>query len=343
MGGRALKETFTRRYTREEFDKASAEIREKLKPYFADTAIPLFFKNKETFGDIDVICNVGDNFTHNMRDLINELFSPNQIFHNGNCWSFDYNEVQVDLITVAPEHFETNKMYLSYNDLGNFIGRIAQKFGLKYGQEGLWYKHKFKGSYIGIVPISTDYPKIYNFFNLDYSKWEKGFDELEDIFKFVYESEYFDGSIFQMDQLNKINRDRNKKRSSYTSFLEWIDNQPERNYNFNEKEDYILQIDEAFPEANLIEEIRRLEYEHCKELYIKSKFSGKHIMEKYGLQGKELGDAIIGFKSFVISKKDMAYLGGKYFGESFEEYILRKTKDEIFNFFELYLASKHEW
>lgn len=330
LGGLALKNTFTRRYTREEFDTVSAELLNILKNDVYNVAIPLFFKNKESFGDIDIICALPKMFNKSMGDYITETFKPNEIFHNGNCWSFDYKEVQVDIITVAPEDFYTNQMYLSYNDLGNFIGRLAQSFGLKYGQEGLWYKHKFKGSYIGVVPISKDYNKIYSFFDLDFSKWEEGFNELEDIFEFIYQSKYFNQDNFQLSQLNKINRDRNAKRKSYMSFLEWMAKQPKKEYEFDTVENYIDFIDKAFPEADLIENIRRLEYEHCKGLYIKSKFNGGDIMNLFGLKGKELGDALTNFKDNILYHKGLIY-------KSFEEYILDTSKEDILNDFKEYL------
>ena len=127
MGGRALKSVQTRRYERAEFDEISVELMDMLKPDFKRVAMPLFYKNKQSFGDADILLSM-QGFDGNMRRYIEETFNPNEIFHNGNCWSFDYKELQVDLITVAAEDFDTNLMYLSYNDLGNFIGRIAQGF-----------------------------------------------------------------------------------------------------------------------------------------------------------------------------------------------------------------------
>jgi hypothetical protein len=333
LGGLALKNTHTRRCTREEFDLFSSEIRSKLVGHVMDTAIPLFFKSKDSFGDIDLICCVDKDSNTNIGDLITKLFSPNEIFHNGNCWSFDYKEIQVDFIKTSPDDFYTNQMYLSYNDLGNFIGRLAQSFGLKYGQEGLWYKHKFKGSYIGSISISKDYDRIYNFFDLDFSKWEKGFDSLEEIFEFIYQSKFFNQDNFQLSQLNKINRDRNAKRKSYMSFLEWMDKQPKKEYTFDTVENYVDVIDKAFPEANLIENIRRLEYEYCKGLYIKSKFNGGEVMRRFGLQGKELGDSLNDFKEQITYKYALTY-------DTFEEYILGAPKQIIYNDFEEMLNNK---
>ena len=177
MGGRALKGTFTRRYERQEFEDISKELTDRLKQTFQRVAVPLFYKNKETFGDADIVVSTAGYDEFDMREYITNEFKPNEIFHNGSCWSFDYKELQIDIITTQAEHFDTLIMYLSYNDLGNLIGRLAHGFGLKYGQEGLWYEHQFKGKNIGSIMVSKDYPKIFKFLGLSYDRYEKGFDE----------------------------------------------------------------------------------------------------------------------------------------------------------------------
>ena len=40
---------------------------------------------------------------------------------------------QIDFIKVGEENWETSKNYFSYNDLGNLMGRLAQRLGVKYG------------------------------------------------------------------------------------------------------------------------------------------------------------------------------------------------------------------
>lgn len=50
----------------------------------------------------------------------------------------------------ANEHFNTSLEYLNWNDLGNLIGRIAHKFGLKYGHKGLLYI--IKNDLVDIIP-----------------------------------------------------------------------------------------------------------------------------------------------------------------------------------------------
>ena len=341
MGGRALKNTFTRRYERTEFDEISRELIEILSNRFSRVAMPLFYKNKQSFGDADILVStelkfMGDGIffieeAFDMRVYIQKTFNPNEIFHNGDCWSFDYKELQVDIITSKPEHFDSTLMYLSYNDLGNFIGRLAHGFGLRYGQEGLWYEHNFKGRNIGRIQVSKDYAKIFQFLDLSYERYERGFDELEDIFLFISGSRYFNWKKFQLEELNKINRDRNKKRASYASFLEWIDeNVADENHEYkfvDDKTSYFIMIDDAFAEANIVTEVRRLEYLECRKLYIQSKFNGGDVMRKYGFEGKALGDALTGFKEYI-----------KQIHSSYDDYIIDSDTFDIYKDFEKFLT-----
>jgi len=306
----------------------------------------LFFHSKETFGDIDIILSteghefVSDSDYNFIRTYIEETFKPNEIFHNNNTYSFDYKEVQVDLIFCSPENYDSNRHYLSYNDLGNFIGRITQRMGLKYGQEGLWYNHNFKGQKIGKVMISKDYPKIFEFLGFDYNKWLEGFNTLEDIFEYVINNPKFDSNMFELKYLNKINRERNAKRKSYMSFLNYIhDNYPNKVFLYESDKTYLDKANKFFPEARMTEAIRKLEYEHCEKLYIKSKFSGGVIMRRYGLRGKTLGIALNGFKKWVEETYLIDDLGDSV--GDYNSWVLETTTDKIYWTFETYFKSKY--
>lgn len=337
MGGRALKNTPTRRYQRKEFDEISSELVEILNKDFSQVAIPLFYSKKESFGDADIIVDT-TGFSKNMREYIEETFSPNEIFHNGNCWSFDYKELQVDIITTSAEHFMTNYHYLAYNDLGNFIGRIAHGLGFKYGQEGLWYEHYFKDQNIGKISISRDYRKIFEFLELSYDRWLEGFETLEDVFEYIVQSKYFDYEMFQLKSLNKINRERNLKRASYMSFLEYIEeNHKDKSYQFEDKEVSMVRAIEFFPDANIELNIRKMEYEYCKKEYIKAKFNGGQVMRRFGLQGKELGDALIEFKEYMLEHFGGSETLSEY---DYNEYILTHESELIYKHFGDFLASK---
>jgi hypothetical protein len=331
MGGLALKSVETRRINREEFDVISNELVTVLKTTFSNVGIPLFYKNKPTFGDIDILVTQNE-FGPDMRKYIEYHFSPNEIFHNGNCWSFDYKGVQIDLITTSTLDFPTNMIYFSYNDLGNLVGRLAHGFGLRYGQEGLWYEHYFKGQNVGKIPVSTNYSKTLSFLGLSYERYTKGFDELVDIFEFIASSPYFNWKRYQLVELNKINRDRNKKRSSYIAFLDWVEENvadEEHEFQFSEdKSRYLERINLFFPEAELETNIRRLEYLECKKLYVKAKFNGGDVMKKYGFSGKELGDKITSFKTYINNIFD---------NQDYDDFIINNDTSMIYKFFDEYL------
>jgi len=320
MGGLALKSAYTRRYERDEFETLWKEMQGILSETFYRFDIPLFYSKKESFGDIDIIISL-EGFKGDMYGYIRDTFKPSEIFKNGNAYSFDYKEIQVDFILVEPEHFDSNYHYLAFNDLGNFIGRITQRLGLKYGQEGLWYNHYFKDQKIGKVMISKDYPKIFEFLGFDYKRWEEGFESLEDIFEYVVQNEHFDAESFQLHNLNKINRDRNAKRKSYMSFLEYIaEHHSEKTYEFEDKKVSVARANRFFPEARMTEHMRELDYLETRKLYINSKFGGGEIVRRYGLKGKAVGQALEGFK--------------RYIGHDYESKIIALDTEAIYNKFE---------
>ena len=224
----------------------------------------------------------------------------------------------------------SNYHYLAFNDLGNFIGRMAQVMGLKYGQEGLWYNHYTNGNQKTKIIISKDYPKIFEYLGLDYEQWVIGFNSLEEGFEYVKTSRFFNPEIFQMHHLNKINSERNAKRASYVSFLEYIEGEDcHKDYDPLEvqyhKENLIKLIAEAFPESNIKLEVKRLEYEAAKSDYATSKFNGHMVMEKYNLKGKELGDAIKTFKEHVDIEWSSTYI----------DFLVNNREDTIYHAFEI--------
>jgi hypothetical protein len=204
-------------------------------------------------------------------------------------------------------------------------------YKMKYGQKGLILDLYHKNTKLDRIIVSKNHTKIFEFLGLSYERWKMGFDELEDIFEFVASSKFFNWRSFQLSELNRINRERNLKRKSYLAFLEWIPqyasiNKHEELINL-EPYDFHY-INNFFPEANLVLEFRRVEYEHCRELYIKSKFNGGDIMERYGIEGKLLGHALSGFKKYVEDN----------YNTSYDDFILRLDKDEIYTNFDEYLT-----
>jgi hypothetical protein len=71
-------------------------------------------------------------------------------------------------------------------------------------------------------------------------------------------------------------------------------------YEFNKDESkYYAMIDDFFPEANLLEEIARINYEVSRKKYAATIFNGKVVMDVFDLKGAELGRAMKGWREYL--------------------------------------------
>jgi len=300
MGGNALKEVTTRRYKYSEYISLCADVLNKLKAEFTDCECNVIkaYRSKESFGDMDVMLEVTPGYDY--KEMIERLFSPNQIVKNGHVWSFDYKEFQIDLILLAYEIFDIAGIYFSYNDLGNFMGRIAKKMGFKYGHEGLMYVINDGDYQFAEIPVTTDHYKIFDFLGYDIERYFEGFNTMEDVFKFASSSPYFHKDIFLLHNRNHKARVRDAKRKSYHDFLEWMETAeglPEYEWlSYESKGSYLTEeehapfLKKAFEMfIGFEDKYHKAMEEFQKNLDFKQKFNGALVMELTGLEGKELG------------------------------------------------------
>lgn len=290
MGGNALKNTVTRRYDAAEYQAMVPAVRTRLydiiNVWCAEDIKT--YRNKPSFGDMDILYITFDGKPLDV-DAVNKAFSPNETVRNTNVISFNYQELQVDLIHTTDEFYEYGKRYFQYSDMGNLIGRIAHQFGLKHGHAGLRYPIREADQVFAEIQISLDHNKTLEFLDLDAEHYEyKGFDELEDIFKFVTASKYFNPEFYKLENLNAVGRIRDRKRSTYNSFLQYCDG---LSGDFWKPEDdnmkYLDHIFDFFPEAwpnyqTTLNEVAALRY-------VRTKFNGTLVSELTGLTEKMLG------------------------------------------------------
>lgn len=327
MGGNALKNTFTRRYTLAEFKGLQAEVYLKLKdlmnkqPVFSNEDqmlnLPIsfisYYADKDSFGDMDVLLNESF-FDYSGMDLQNKLqesFQYNEIYRNTNVWSFDYKEFQIDLIFVPQDKFKTTIYYYAWNDLGNMMGRVANKFGTRYGSYGLSYKIKSRisGNYFKEkVIVSTNLPEIFEFLGYDFGIYEQGFSTINDIFEYAVSTQYFHPDTFQYESLRHEDRTRNKKRDSYRRFLDFIEEKRflfANLYTFHPVDTYFDLVANTFAHnVDLRAKRDELEAKEQAEIDIKAKFNGDLVMEMIPeLQpGKELARYMEWFKNLYYNQ-----------------------------------------
>lgn len=323
MGGNALKEYGAKRLDRVEYDAIASKLSRVLNRFLehfgveGEAKVIRAYRNKPSFGDIDVVVprelhrKVSDKdlsmlLAYNFRaDVPSIPFKP-----NGPVTSFGLplesgGVFQADLIYTPEDHFDFAVEYYSWNDLGNLIGRIAHKLGLRFGHDGLTMPLRDGDNLFDTIILTRDFQSAIEFLGYSYHQYLYGFDTMEDIFRFTVDTDWFNSAIYDLDNRNHTARVRDKKRPTYTAFLAWLKEHPEVDKQFDFPKDksvwhetiwtYFPKAKDHFDSAN-----ERLRYTK----FIKSKFNGDLIRGIIGLEGKELGGFIRQFKELFERPAD---------------------------------------
>ena len=283
--------------------------------------VPKWIEDKEDFGDLDIVVENPIEI-----DVLKEIFKPERFKSNGPVFSLVYKDFQIDFIKHSKEDYESAKNYYCYNDLGNLIGRLAQRFALKFGPDGLRYVYYHKDRNLGEFNISKDIDTILSFLDLDVVKFRRGFKTRKELFDFIIKSKYFNPYIYDMEHLNKINRDRNKKRTTYVAWLDYVE--PLKKF-FDkdglfdgDKRIFIPDINNHFfYNSEFFEWIIEKDKEFDLKEQVKAKFNGDIVMEITDLRAKKLGKFIGEFKVWIEET---------YFKE-FDQYVLDSYNHQIRN------------
>ena len=253
--------------------------------------IPNSYINKDSFGDVDILV---DRSRFSFSDFYRIYHNEYKDFKwNDGIYSLlDLEDRQIDIITTTPELVQCHYDYLSYNDLGNFVGKLAHKLGLKYGMDGLSVLVRAPENAsikLGTINIAKDKNYIYELLDVNLPD---EINSMEDIFKAITNSKYFHKEFFDLDKLNHKSRNRDKKRINYVKLLSYINDNNIQNKSDSAKK---LRLDETLaildrPEIN--EECKKLFQEHLDRRRFKAEVNGDIVGAITGLKGKELGKFI---------------------------------------------------
>jgi len=324
MGGRALqnKGIITERKTTGEFNRIALEIQRPLElDLDVMTAVVKCYHSKPDHGDLDLLIKIDHEFYNsgvNLKEYIEETYNPRAINSNGSVLSFDYDNFQIDFIPMKESNWRTAQVYFSYDPLGNAMGKSFHKMNLSYGWDGLKFKYRnFNGRNSHDIIISKDPRKIFEFGGFDYDRYLKGFETIEEIFDFIIDGKYFNVETFKMENLNHIDKKRNRKRKSYHEFLKYVEEKGiNKSYQFKNKLYYAPMINDFFPEADFFNKLAALDEKNAINATLHDKLNGRIIMKWIpGLKGKELGDAMNNFRNAL--------------GDNYNEFILNHSSDEI--------------
>lgn len=269
------------------------------------------YSTKETFGDIDILVPK-EHFSFD-RFWDKHKFRYKDYKRNGGVISIlDKQDRQIDIITTPLSIYNIHYNYLAYNDMGNFIGRIAKSLNLKYGHDGLSLIVRYREDptrKIGVIPISTDVQYIYKLLDIPY----RCYDTMEQIYSDIMSSKYYHKDSFLLEKQSHHTRARDRKRKSYHGMLNYIKEndtsaEPRRNYSIEET----LAMLPSF----VSDEYIKITAEYDKKMYEKTLFNGNIVSDVTGLKGKELG-------VFMASIKDKVNIYGnvrKQVSDLFDKY-----------------------
>jgi hypothetical protein len=235
--------------------------------------------------------------------VLKDELGAKEVFKNSYMYSFDYNEFQVDLILMGEENYESATLFYQHGDLGNLLGYLVHLHGFKYGHEGLrrTVKDPENGNVINYINVSKSKFDILNFMGLDISKWEKGFDEKNDIFEYVTSCHFYNSDSYNPEHQNNAKKHRNSKRKMYHDFLEWKKDKPKFNSIYTEQD--MFNRVKTFFDIDLNIEIEKILKDHKLYKDAHDKFNANLVTEKYGLVNKDLGLAMKNFNDSFIGDK----------------------------------------
>lgn len=326
MGGTALKHLGfeSRRISKEEYFELVSEIKEIGRKHFSAFRDILHYKNKPDHGDIDFLglCLplLGESVD------IKGIFNANFYSQNSCVHSFDYKGVQIDLaIQESLDAFTYYYLFSCFSPIGNVLGRMVKQKGLKWGIDGLTYPIKLSDSeQLGNIKVDIHGPyctfeKLLEFAGLEnnfgdcFERFKSAFETQEDIFEWLSKSNLFNKDIFAFENLNHVNRKRDRLRKDYHSWLEYIKVKPNKFVGNEDKTVYIKKINNHFS-VNINKKAKVLISQHTYKKFLKEKFNGKMVSEWTGLQGEDLGKVIKTYKDSI---------------QDFDNFIQLKTPENI--------------
>ena len=261
------------------------------------------YSTKETFGDIDILVP-SESFSFD-KFWDKHKFRYKDYKRNGGVISLlDKQDRQIDIITTPLNIYDIHYNYLAYNDMGNFIGRIAKSLNLKYGHDGLSLIVRYKGDTtrkIGVIPVSTDVRYIYDLLDIPYRPYE-GYDTMEQIYSDIMSSKYYHKDSFLLEKQSHHTRVRvrDRKRKSYHGMLNYI---KENDTSDKPRRSYSIEETLSMLPVEITEKYIKITADYDKKMYEKTLYNGNIVSEVTGLRGKDLG-------VFMASIKDKIDIHG---------------------------------
>ena len=252
------------------------------------------YSEKDSFGDIDILVPREHFSFENFWEK--HKFRYKEFKKNGGVISLlDKRDRQIDIITTPSDIYWIHFNYLAYNDMGNFIGRIAKSLNLKYGHDGLSLivRDPLEPSRkLGLISISKNVEYIYDLLDLPY----RCYDRMEQIYSDIMSSKFYHKDSFLLENQSNHARVRDRKRKSYHGLLNYI---KENDKTESVRRKYTIEETLLMLPRRITNEYMEMVGNSNKERYEKTLFNGKIVSDLTNLKGKELGAFISKIKGKV--------------------------------------------
>jgi len=307
MGGNAFPNLKLVRLSAKDYIDFENEITSSLRTEFLDIrfyTIPSY-REKESFGDCDLLY-----VPSNDKEVISKFgqcLGAVATVRNGPTTSYAIpwhgQLFQLDMIRESKETVDFARSYFSFNDLGNLIGRIFHRAGFKFGHKGLQFIAREEGNESHVlreITLTTSFRSALEFLGYDYDRWVRGFETLEDIFKFAVSIPLASRTTFRLEETNHAARIRDRKRKTYQLFLLWVQdpkNKVQEHESTSKEELRAWALGKAFEVYPEFKDQFSYWQQVAKKLKeAKLRFNGKLVSEWTGLTGKDLGVFMANFK-----------------------------------------------
>jgi hypothetical protein len=328
MGGNAIKKLgiMSTRVNREIYEQIKSDIERYLQSNDTVVQHATFktFSEKSDFGDIDILIQLENPEKRvKFEDAFNGICNDDELYSvkNGPVTSFAYKMsdgqyFQIDLNYVSTEReFEIANMYHGNGDLGNLIGRIAHNMGLKFGHDGLWYIHRNETYVVGEILLSENIDNILLFLGYDPMRFHAGFTTNEAVWEYATSSPFYHPAFYALENRAYSSKVRDRKRPSYTGFLDYISKRPETGKAPIVSKDYSIVAIEWFAKFG---EYTDLIQKESRRLRMKAILDVDWVCSVSGISrkdGKKLGELMQHLKKTVpiyglpdiVSTREMVY------------------------------------
>ncbi|KAF9220951.1 hypothetical protein BS17DRAFT_292538 [Gyrodon lividus] len=184
---------------------------------------------------------------------------------------------QVDVKVCGDEEgVEGISVFHGYGDLGIIICAIAKTYGLSLNHKGL----KIASPPPDPPMHLTSSPRvIFDFMGLSMDRWMKGFDTVEDTFKFAATSRFFDPRRLHVPSMRTFHKFVDG-RNMYHDFLTWAQDKTPAEYTPKPYQDA---VEEALVVFGKKAEWDAAAHERHARMWLKNNFNGKLVAEWTGL------------------------------------------------------------